>query len=265
MIRLGPKQVRDELRLAQQQMKTKGVEVGIGAGLAIAGLLFLLLVVIAFVVLVVILFANIMPAWAAALVTAGIFLVIAAILALFGVGKIKAAMPLVPEDAMRGLRYDIQTLKEGRAFNPREYDRRRRREAKEAEQQKRREAQERRATHPPAPAVPYHELLRRTTARRTHLGQLRDDAMTKVGVDPQMPNKSGSFSVAGLFGRGETTQESGQTAAGYVPPRRVNTEDPYAETIEKGKEVLRERWPDLAVAGASSAVFAVLMRKILKK
>lgn len=273
IVRLGPKQLRDELRLAQQQMKTKGVEVGIGAGLAIGGLLFLLLMIIALVVLVVVLFSNIMPMWAAALVTAGIFLLLGGLLALFGVGKIKAAMPLMPEDALRGLQYDAAVMKEGRAFNARDFDRERRRAAKAKEQQRRREAQESQAAAPRVPAPSYHELLRRTTARRNHLAQLRDDVLTKVGVNPKMPNKGGKFTAPAA----EVTEQTDDAASSLQTPGLVRTTplttrrpvDPHGadlnDPVEKAKFIVRERWQDLAVAGASSAAFAVLVRKIFKK
>ena len=35
-----------------------------------------------------------------------------------GVGKFKKAMPLVPEDTIRGLKYDLGIAKEGSAFDP---------------------------------------------------------------------------------------------------------------------------------------------------
>ncbi|MFC0581520.1 phage holin family protein [Micrococcoides hystricis] len=277
IVRLGPKQLRDELRLAQQQMKTKGVEVGIGAALAVAGLVFLSLMVIALVVLVVVLFAKIMPMWAAALVTAGIFLVLAALLALFGVGKIKAAMPLMPEDAIRGLQYDAAVMKEGRAFNARDFDRERRRAAKEREQQRRREAQQKQASGPRMPAPSYHELLRRTTARRNHLAQLRDDALRKVGIDPKMPNKGGKYSVPVADTPAEAnvdpTQRPSVRTPGLVntsvhttryPETAVSSTGEITDPVEKAKYIARERWQDLAVAGVSSAAFAVLVRKIFK-
>lgn len=264
-LRLGPKQVRDELRIAQHQMKTKGIEVGIGAGLAITGLLFLVLMVIAIVVLIVILFANIMPAWAAALVTAGIFLVIAGLLALFGVGKIKAAMPLVPEDALKGLRYDVQILKEGTEFNARDFDRQRRRAAKEAEQEKRRDAQQKQAAAPKVPAPSYHELIQRTTQRRDHLARLRDDALSKVGVDPHTLNEPGGMSVNKLLGR-ENPEGSPESETAETHFRHTGAPQSQAEEMaEKAKEVLTERWREIAVAGASSAAVAVLLRKIFKK
>ena len=62
--------------------------------------------------------ATIMPAWLAALLVCGVCLVIALIVALDGMHKFKKAMPLVPEDTLRGLKYDLGIAKEGSAFDP---------------------------------------------------------------------------------------------------------------------------------------------------
>ena len=61
--------------------------------------------------------ATIMPAWLAALLVCGVCLIIAAIGALIGRNKFKKVMPLVPEETIRGLKYDLGIAKEGSAFD----------------------------------------------------------------------------------------------------------------------------------------------------
>ena len=49
-LRLVPKQLKDELTMAKGQLTKKGVTVGIGAGIAIVGLAFLFVMVVALIV-----------------------------------------------------------------------------------------------------------------------------------------------------------------------------------------------------------------------
>jgi len=104
--------VRDELRLAQAELKEKGKRLGIGAGLtgvagvlALYGLTALLAAVIAALALV-------LPVWAAALIVGVVVLLVAGLLALTGVGQVKRGTPPMPEQAIASTKRDIETVKE---------------------------------------------------------------------------------------------------------------------------------------------------------
>ncbi|WP_051772129.1 phage holin family protein [Saccharothrix sp. NRRL B-16314] len=103
---------RDEIRLAVAEMRTKGKRVGTGAGLlGGAGVLawFGLMTVIAGIVL---LLATVMPAWIAAFIVAVAVFVIAGVLALIGRKQIERGTPVVPEEAIAGVKQDIATVSE---------------------------------------------------------------------------------------------------------------------------------------------------------
>jgi uncharacterized membrane protein YqjE len=106
-----PELVRSELRLAQAELTDKGKAAGIGAGLfSAAGLLglFALGTLIAAAVLALDL---VLPAWAAALVVAGVLLAAAAVAALVGKKEITQASPPTPERAIAGVKQDVAAMK----------------------------------------------------------------------------------------------------------------------------------------------------------
>ena len=104
--------VRDELRLAQAELKQKGKQVGIGAGLAGAGGLLSLFGLSALVVAVIAALALVLPVWAAALIVSGVLLLLAGLLALAGIGQVKRGTPLTPDEAIASTKRDIETVKE---------------------------------------------------------------------------------------------------------------------------------------------------------
>ena len=104
--------VRDELQLAQVELKQKGKRVGIGAGLAGAAGVISLFGLGALVIAAIAALALVLPVWAAALIVGAVVLLLAGVLALAGVGKLKSAAPPVPEQAMASTKRDVETVKE---------------------------------------------------------------------------------------------------------------------------------------------------------
>jgi MFS family permease len=103
--------VRDELQLAKAELKQKGKEAGVGAGLfggagtiAIYGLG----VLIAAAVLGL---ATALPGWLSALIVAAVLFVIAAVAALLGKRHVTRATPPVPQGAVNGMHDDLEALK----------------------------------------------------------------------------------------------------------------------------------------------------------
>ncbi|HSL36516.1 MAG TPA: phage holin family protein, partial [Arthrobacter sp.] len=118
IFKLAPRQLNDEIALAKVEIKRKGIQVGVAAAFLGVALIFVGFLVVGLIVAAIMGLATIMPAWLAALLVCGVFLLIALIAGLVGVGKFKKAMPLVPEDTIRGLKHDLGIAKEGSAFDP---------------------------------------------------------------------------------------------------------------------------------------------------
>ncbi|MGP3952579.1 phage holin family protein [Streptomyces sp. 7N604] len=104
--------VRSELRLAQAEMVSKGKRAGLGGGffggagiMALIGLQALAATGIAAIALA-------LPVWAAALIVTGVLFVLAAVLALLGRMQTRKAAPLKPEQAISGVRTDVEEIKE---------------------------------------------------------------------------------------------------------------------------------------------------------
>jgi Putative Actinobacterial Holin-X, holin superfamily III len=105
--------VRGELELAQAELVRKGRRAGVGAGLFGTSSILALYALGAFVIAAIFGLDEILPRWAAALVVGGALLLIAIMLALFGRSQVTRAAPPVPEQAARGVRADIETIREG--------------------------------------------------------------------------------------------------------------------------------------------------------
>ncbi|MEU8223611.1 phage holin family protein [Kribbella sp. NPDC048915] len=103
--------VRDEVQLAKAELKEKGKEAGVGAGLfggAGAIALYGLGVLIAAAVLGL---ATALPAWLSALIVAVLLFAIAGIAALLGKRHVARAAPPVPQRAVDGVHDDLEALK----------------------------------------------------------------------------------------------------------------------------------------------------------
>lgn len=105
--------VRDELRLAVFELQRKGKKMGFGAGLFGAAGVFALFGLATLIAAVVLALALVMPAWLAAVVTGAALLLVAGLAALVGKKEVSSATPPVPEEAVEGVRKDVDTVKQG--------------------------------------------------------------------------------------------------------------------------------------------------------
>lgn len=105
--------VRDELKLAQLEMSSKGKQAGLGIGMLGGGGLISLYGLACLVAAAVIAIALVLPAWAAALIIGGALLAVAGIAALLGRGRLRKAAPPVPRQAIVNLRADVEAIREG--------------------------------------------------------------------------------------------------------------------------------------------------------
>jgi uncharacterized membrane protein YqjE len=103
--------VRQEIRLAQAEISTKGKLAGRGAGMlagaAVAGLLAL----IALTAVLIAALDTAMPLWLAALIVTVLWAVIGAVLAARGRKELQQATPPVPEQTVETVKEDIQWAK----------------------------------------------------------------------------------------------------------------------------------------------------------
>ena len=100
--------VRQELDLARAEMQQKGKRAGVGIGMIGAGGVLALAAVGALTATLILVLAEWMDAWIAALI---VTLVYAAVLALQGKEKVGEANPPVPEQTIETVKEDVQWAK----------------------------------------------------------------------------------------------------------------------------------------------------------
>jgi uncharacterized membrane protein YqjE len=105
--------LRGELELAKAELQTKGKRVGVGAGLAGAAGVLALFGLAAFITAAIAALALVWPVWLSAVVVGAALLVIAGLLALIGRSQIKQGAPPVPQQAIKGIKQDVEAVKEG--------------------------------------------------------------------------------------------------------------------------------------------------------
>jgi len=106
--------VRQELQLAQVEMKEKGKRAGLGAGMFGGAGVFALYGVGALIASLILVLATFLEAWIAAGIVTVVLFAIAGVLALTGKKEIEQATPAAPEQAIESTKQDVDELK-GRA------------------------------------------------------------------------------------------------------------------------------------------------------
>jgi hypothetical protein len=93
--------IQQEMQLVKVELGSKVKQAGMGAGMFGAAGFLGFLSVGALTAAVILALALVVPAWAAALIVGAFYGLVAALLALSGKKKVKAATPLAPEQALR--------------------------------------------------------------------------------------------------------------------------------------------------------------------
>lgn len=107
--------VRQELALFRAEMLAKGRRAGVGLGeLSGAGLM-ALFALGALTACVIAALALVMPVWAAALIVAVVYGIVAGVLALIGRKQLKETMPPAPERTARTIKEDVEWAKTRRS------------------------------------------------------------------------------------------------------------------------------------------------------
>jgi uncharacterized membrane protein YqjE len=105
--------IRDEFRLAQIEMAAKGKRAGIGAGLFGTAGLFAVFGLACLITAAILGLAGPVPDWLAAIIVGVVLFGAAGTAALVGKREVSEAAPPLPEQAVSGLKQDVQTLKPG--------------------------------------------------------------------------------------------------------------------------------------------------------
>lgn len=109
-----PDQVRElvqrEIDLVKAEVIEKVKAIGTGAGLLVGAAIVALLFVGVLLSLAIIGLSYVLPAWAAALIVAGVLLIVAIVLALLGKRKLDQGLPPVPTESIESIRKDVSAV-----------------------------------------------------------------------------------------------------------------------------------------------------------
>ena len=270
--KLAPRQLNDEIALAKIEIKRKGKQVGVAAAFVGVAAVFAAFLVVGLIVAGIMGLATIMPAWLAALLVCAFFLLVALIVGLVGARKIKKAMPLVPEDTLRGLKHDLGIAKEGSAFDPAVLDpeseqyKAAKAAKAEAAKAKAEKAEKEKVDFGPPPTET--ELRRRLVQRRTHLTGVRDELDEALDVKPQTQALLATAQLKLHSGKEQLSNKVVGFRSAAAERATKWTATPAGSTAASaGAGVpgqLAERWKPLVALTASAAALVFLLRKLIK-
>ena len=107
--------VQREIELVKTEIVEKLKAIGTGAGLLLGAVVTLMFFIGVLLTLAIIGLSAVLPAWAAALIVAGVLLLVAVILGLVGYRVLMSGMPPVPTESIASIKKDISAIKgEGR-------------------------------------------------------------------------------------------------------------------------------------------------------
>jgi Putative Actinobacterial Holin-X, holin superfamily III len=104
--------IRDELKLAQLEMTSKGKQAAVGAGMFGASGLVALYGVGCLIACAIIAISGVVAAWLAALIVGAALLAAAGIAALLGRRRMCKAAPPLPEQAVADVKADVEEIRE---------------------------------------------------------------------------------------------------------------------------------------------------------
>jgi hypothetical protein len=104
--------IRDELRLAQLEMASKGKQAAVGAGMFGASGLVALYGVGCMIACAIIAISGVLAAWLAALIIGAALLATAGLVALLGRRRMRKVAPPLPEQAVADVKADVAEIRE---------------------------------------------------------------------------------------------------------------------------------------------------------
>lgn len=103
--------IRDEIAQLRSELVSRLKAAGIGIGLFAAAAIFLNFAVWILLAAAILGLANAVPPWLSALIIGVVLLVIAVVLALVGLSRVKKGVPPVPETAIESVKSDVKAFK----------------------------------------------------------------------------------------------------------------------------------------------------------
>lgn len=103
--------IRGELDSLKTEMTAKLKQAGIGAGLLVGAALFGFIALLVFVAAAVLGLAEVLPAWASALIVGAIILIVAVVLALLGIKRLQKGVPPAPTETIKSIKKDVGVIK----------------------------------------------------------------------------------------------------------------------------------------------------------
>lgn len=103
--------VHREIELVKTELTEKLKALGAGAGLVGGAVVVLGFVLGVLLTAAILGLSLVMPGWLAALIVAGVLLIVAAVLALIGVRILRRGIPPVPTEALDSIQRDIKAIK----------------------------------------------------------------------------------------------------------------------------------------------------------
>jgi hypothetical protein len=104
--------IRDEIKLAQLEMTSKGKQAALGAGMFGAGGVVALYGVGCLLACAIIAISGVVAAWLAALIVGAALLAVAGLASLLGKQRMRKASPPVPEQAVADVKADVEEIRE---------------------------------------------------------------------------------------------------------------------------------------------------------
>jgi MFS family permease len=103
--------VRQEIELAKAELSERGKAAGAGAGIVAGGAVVGLLALGALTACLILLLAQAMDGWVAALIVTVVYAAVAAVLAAAGRDRIREGMPPAPEQTVESVKEDVRWAK----------------------------------------------------------------------------------------------------------------------------------------------------------
>jgi|SRR5690625_4760432 len=104
--------VRDELRLAQAELRSKASDAGLGIGMFGASGLLVFFGIAGLITTAIAALALVLPVWLAALIVTAVLFLIAGGTALLGRSKVKSAGSFAPRRTLDSVKQDVSEIKE---------------------------------------------------------------------------------------------------------------------------------------------------------
>ena len=109
----GARLVRAEIDLAKAEITGRAQQLGVGAGLIVAGAVLALYLLGAGIATSIIVLDLWLDLWLAALIVCAFLLLVIVILVLIGINRVKAGSPPTPAKAIENVQHDIAAVKAG--------------------------------------------------------------------------------------------------------------------------------------------------------